>query len=211
MRGRRRHVLGPRHDVVFPLERLRAAPPFREHERRRRRRDPDERHLLDVGAVGVARLEADLLELVGEIGDVRSSPFVPGARPSNSSDDSTFVCASTASMSTSGSWPIATCCDVDGAGAAGVRVRLGRARASTRAARRRSAASSGSARRPRGVASHRERRRLWPSVQIHCVSLSPDAHQVERRQRDAPSWRSTRSSMRHDSSGWCASSSSPGP
>ena len=35
-----------------------------------------------------------------------SSPFVPGPRPSNSSDDSTFVCASTASMSTSGSWPI---------------------------------------------------------------------------------------------------------
>src|SRR3954466_12471092 len=34
---------------------------------------------------------------------VRRSPAVPGARPSNSSDDSMRVCASTAFMSTSGS------------------------------------------------------------------------------------------------------------
>src|SRR5438552_17715271 len=37
---------------------------------------------------------------------VRCSPLVPGKRPSNSSDDRILVCATTAFMSTSGSWPI---------------------------------------------------------------------------------------------------------
>src|SRR4051812_32341483 len=37
---------------------------------------------------------------------VLSSPFVPGARPSNASDDSTFVCVRILSTFTAGSWPI---------------------------------------------------------------------------------------------------------
>src|SRR5262245_25865389 len=51
-----------------------------------------------------------------------SSPLVPGARPSNSSEDSFFVCASSASRSMVGSWPIGMCVDVDIAGAKAVGV-----------------------------------------------------------------------------------------
>ncbi|PYQ69556.1 MAG: hypothetical protein DMG01_29005 [Acidobacteria bacterium] len=40
--------------------------------------------------------------------------MVPGARPPYWSDDSTFVCASTASVSMGGSWPIGICCDAEG-------------------------------------------------------------------------------------------------
>src|SRR5205814_6143378 len=43
-------------------------------------------------------------------------PFVPGARPSNASDDNIFVCASSASTSIGGSWPIGVC-PVAGGGA----------------------------------------------------------------------------------------------
>src|SRR5580765_4801355 len=46
---------------------------------------------------------------------VSSSPLVPGARPSYSSEESTLVCTRIASMSTCGSCPIAACCDVEGA------------------------------------------------------------------------------------------------
>jgi len=58
-----RHVLGPRHDVVFPLERL----PLRslaQYERGRGRRDANERHFLNVGSVRVAGLEPDFRELI---------------------------------------------------------------------------------------------------------------------------------------------------
>jgi hypothetical protein len=63
------HVLRPRDHVVFPRERqlLRA---LREDERLSLRAgDADERDLLDVGAVRVARLEAEILELRFEVAD----------------------------------------------------------------------------------------------------------------------------------------------
>ena len=64
---RRRHVLRPRHHVVFPLQRL-LLRAFLEHERRRRRRDADERHVLEIRPVSVARLQAGFLELIGQVG-----------------------------------------------------------------------------------------------------------------------------------------------
>ena len=70
-------MLRPRNHVVFPLEReLTRA--LREHQRRGRRSDADERHLLNVAAVGVARLEADLLELIDQVG--HGQRLAPGAR-----------------------------------------------------------------------------------------------------------------------------------
>ncbi len=60
------HVFRPRDDIVFPLESVLLLP-FCEHERRGRRRDADERHLLNVRPVGVAGLQADLHELIDEI------------------------------------------------------------------------------------------------------------------------------------------------
>ena len=62
------HVLRPRDDIVFPLERLLLGP-FPHHERRRRRRDADERHPLDVGAVGVARIEPGPFEVIDQVLD----------------------------------------------------------------------------------------------------------------------------------------------
>jgi hypothetical protein len=62
-------VLRPRDEVVAPFEaeRLRA---LDEGQRARfGRRDADERDLLDVGAVGVARLESEIAELGFDVGD----------------------------------------------------------------------------------------------------------------------------------------------
>ena len=60
------NMLRPRDDVVFPLQRLLLFV-FLQHERRRFRRDADERDLLHVGAVGVARIGADALELLADV------------------------------------------------------------------------------------------------------------------------------------------------
>jgi hypothetical protein len=67
-------MLRPRDDIVAPLERPGLAA-LLEHERRGGRRDADERHLLHVGAIGVAGLEANLFDLVNE---VRHRPLLAG-------------------------------------------------------------------------------------------------------------------------------------
>jgi len=73
-------VLRPRDDIVFPLERA-ALASLLEHERRRRRRDADKRHLLDVGAVGVAGAEAEHPELIDEVADRQLLALRAGATP----------------------------------------------------------------------------------------------------------------------------------
>ena len=65
------HVLGPRDHIVVPLQAL-LLRALLEDERRAVRRDADERHLLDVGAVGVAGLETDLRELIDQVLDGRA-------------------------------------------------------------------------------------------------------------------------------------------
>ena len=86
-------VLGPRDDVVTPLEGRACL--ARHHQRLGfGARDADERHLLDERAVGIARLEPQLLELGGQVLD---RPFFTGRRPDvvprTASDDSVLMCS----------------------------------------------------------------------------------------------------------------------
>ena len=62
----RRYVFGPRDDIVFPLERL-LLPALPEHQRCRRRRDPDQRHGLEIRSIRVAGFQAGGLELLGQV------------------------------------------------------------------------------------------------------------------------------------------------
>ena len=61
-------MLGPRNHVVVPFETLFLAA-LLQNQRRAIRGDADERHFLDVGAVGVAGFQTELPEFVDEVLD----------------------------------------------------------------------------------------------------------------------------------------------
>jgi hypothetical protein len=86
------HVFRPGNDVVLPFQRQ-PFTPLVERQRRWRRRNADERHLLNVGTIGVAWLESGLLKLIDEITNGQILTLGPGPRPSYSSDDRHRVCA----------------------------------------------------------------------------------------------------------------------
>jgi hypothetical protein len=77
----RHDVLGPGHHVLRELERAPIITRAHRQVRVGRRGDADERHLLDVAAVGIARCEPELPELLLEVGDRLLLAGGPGQPP----------------------------------------------------------------------------------------------------------------------------------